>query len=240
MALAADGTIWVADIGDNEHSRPTVALLALRPDGTNALYRLSYPDGPHDAESLLLAPNGTPYIVTKDPLGASGVYRPVSGLVEGGTVALARVGAVTFAVTGTAGGPIGQVGQLTATGGAVSADGRLLALRTYTDAYVWPLSAADVTGALHQAPVRVPLPPSRQGEAIGFAGDNRTLVVAGEGLPVDVTEVPTALPAAAAATAPGGATTPTARSPFTSAAIAAAFATLIVWLGGKFRRRRTP
>ena len=31
-----------------------------------------------------------------------------------------------------------------ATGGAVSPDGRLLALRTYTDAYVWPLQGSDV------------------------------------------------------------------------------------------------
>ena len=84
MALGADGTVWLADTGDNNVIRPTVALLALRPDGTTGVYRLSYPDGPHDAEALLLAPDGTPYLVTKEVLGASKVYRPAAALVDGG------------------------------------------------------------------------------------------------------------------------------------------------------------
>ena len=54
------------------------------PDGTTGVYRLSYPDGPHDAEALLLAPDGTPYLVTKEVLGASKVYRPASALVTAG------------------------------------------------------------------------------------------------------------------------------------------------------------
>ena len=60
MALGADGTVWLADTGDNNVNRPTVALLALRPDGTTSVYRLTYPDGPHDAEALLLAPTARP------------------------------------------------------------------------------------------------------------------------------------------------------------------------------------
>ena len=34
MAVAADGTVWIADTGDNGATRPTVALVAMRPDGT--------------------------------------------------------------------------------------------------------------------------------------------------------------------------------------------------------------
>src|SRR3712207_7350314 len=41
--------------------------------------------------ALLIAPDGTPYVVTKEVLGASSVYRPVAGLVDGGTVALGKV-----------------------------------------------------------------------------------------------------------------------------------------------------
>ena len=127
LALAADGTIWLADVGDNQGDRPTVALLALRADGTTGVYRLAYPDAPHDAEALLLAPDGTPYIVTKEVLGASAVYRPVAALVDGGTVGLTEVARVNLTITGTAGGPVGRAGQLMVTGGAVSGDGRLLA-----------------------------------------------------------------------------------------------------------------
>ena len=243
MALAADGTIWLADIGDNEQARSTVALIALRPDGSSAIFRLTYPDGAHDAESLLLAPDGTPYLVTKELLGASGVYRPAAPLAAGGTAALARVATVTFTLTGTAGGPVGRAGQLMATGGAVSGDGRFLALRTYTDAYVWPLSGSDVVGALRQDPTRVPLPASRQGEAIAFATNNRDLVVSGEQLPVEVTVVPTGIqPPAPAAPSPAAGTgfggLDTGRSPIASGLIAAAVAALVVWLVGKFRRRR--
>jgi hypothetical protein len=244
LAVGADGTVWLADTGDNNANRPTVALLAMRPDGTTSVYRLTYPDGAHDAEALLLAPDGVPYIVTKEILGASRVYRPAADLVDGGTVALAEVAAVNLTLTGTPGGPVGQAGQVLVTGGAVSADGRFVALRTYTDAYVWPLSGSDVPAALAAAPERIPLPESPQGEAISFSADNLNLVVASEGLPSDVTVVPlTAVAIAAAPPASDGAVpsfadlTSSGLSPITSALIAATVATIVVWIGGKLRRR---
>jgi hypothetical protein len=246
LALAGDGTVWIADIGDNGADRATVALIALRPDGTSSVFRLAYPDGPHDAESLLLAPDGTPYLVTKEVLGASGVYRPGAPLVDNGTVGLVKVATVNFGLTGTPGGPVGRAGQLMATGGAVSGDGRLLALRTYTDAYVWPLTGSDVPAALGVKPTRLALPEAPQGEGITFSADNRHLIVGGEGSPSDLTVVPLsgAVEAAAApTTAPSPLTDPvaalqTGRSPITSALIAAVVAAAVVWVGSKFRRRR--
>ena len=243
LALAADGTVWLADIGDNNAARETVALIGLRPDGSSTLTRLTYPDGPHDAEALLLAPDGTPYLVTKEVLGASSVYRPDAALSDGATVPMSRVLGLGFTLTGTPGGPVGRAGQLLVTGGAVSADGQRLALRTYTDAYVWPLSGSDVAGALAGPPVRVALPEAPQGEAIAFAANNRDLLVAGEGVPSVVTVVPAAgdLASAAAETdaevaaGPGGATREV--SPVTAGLIAAGVATVLVWIGGRLRRR---
>ncbi len=248
LALSADGTIWIADTGDNTATRSTVALHALHADGSHALYRLAYPDGPHDSEALLVAPDRTPYLVTKEVLGASKVYRPVSALVPDATVGLEQVAAVDMTLTGTPGGPVGRAGQLLITGGAVSGDGRLIALRTYTDAYVWPLTGSDVPAALSAEPVRVPLPPSPQGEAISFGADDRGLVVASEGLPSDVVIVPTdtALAPVADELAVDGTDVGfgelgdlgVTRSPLTSAIIAAAVATVLVWIGGLVRRRR--
>jgi len=241
LAVGADGTLWLADIGDNRTDRPTVALLALRPDGATAVFRMTYPDGPHDAESLLLAPDGTPYLVTKEVLGASGVYRPAAALTDGGTVALERVATVSFTLTGTEGGPVGRAGQLMATGGAVSRDGTLIALRTYTDAYVWPLVGSDVPGALAQTPVRIPLPRAPQGEAISFSSDDRQIVVAGEGLPGDVTVVPATAqlePVAAAASQAAAAEADPGPPAFTAGLIAAAVATVVVWVGSLLIRRR--
>jgi len=246
LAVGADGAVWLADTGDNNAERATVALLVLRPDGTTSVYRLTYPDRPHDAEALLLAPDGTPYIVTKEVLGASGVYRPAAPLVDGGTVALAKVAEVNLTFTGTPGGPVGQAGQLLVTGGAVAADGTHLALRTYTDAYVWPLAGSDVPAALAAAPVRIPLPDSPQGEAITFSPDNRNLLVASEVLPSNLTVVPLAadlVTPAATETSAGSVPsltdlTRSGLSPITSAIIAAFVATIAVWIGGLLRRRR--
>jgi hypothetical protein len=244
LALAADGTIWLADTGDNRQNRATVAMIGMRPDGSASVTRLTYPDGAHDAEALLLAPDGTPYLVTKEVLGASAVYRPDAPLVDGATVTMAKVAELGFTLTGTPGGPVGRAGQLLVTGGAVSGDGERIALRTYTDAYVWPLEGSDVVAALQGPPVRVPLPESPQGEAISFAANGRDLVVSGEGLPAAVTVVPAddaVAPAAATGSADGApaATQPvTARTgAVTAAAIAAVTATLVVWIWGKLRRR---
>jgi hypothetical protein len=246
MAVGADGAVWLADTGDNAGGRATVALLVLRPDGTTNVYRLTYPDGPHDAEALLLAPDDTPYVVTKEVLGSSGVYRPAAPLADGGTVALAKVAEVNLTFTGTPGGPVGQAGQLLITGGAVAADGTHLALRTYTDAYVWPLAGSDVPAALGAAPVRIPLPDSPQGEAIAFSPDSRNLLVASEGLPSSLTVVPlTADLVTPAATDASSTSVPSLTdltrsglSPVTSAIIAALAATIVVWIGGLLRRRR--
>jgi hypothetical protein len=246
MAVGQDGTAWVADIGDNTGNRATVALHALRPDGSSGLFRLSYPDGAHDAEALLLAPDGTPYLVTKEVLGASSVYRPEAALVEGGTVALAKVAALNLTLTGTPGGPVGRAGQLLVTGGAVARDGRHLALRTYTDAYVWPLVGSDVAGALAGDAIRIPLPESPQGEGVSFTADGQQLVVASEGTPSPLSVVPvpaaagSATPAAPAVAAPGPSLTDlssSGRSPFVTGLLAAAVATVVVWLGGRLRRR---
>jgi hypothetical protein len=244
LAVGADETVWVADTGDNNANRATVALLALRPDGSHSVYRLTYPDGPHDAEALLLAPDGTPYIVTKEILGASSVFRPEAALVDGGTVALVQVAGVGITLTGTPGGPVGQAGQLLVTGGAVSADGRHVALRTYTDAYVWPLTGSDIPAALAGQPERIPLPESPQGEAISFSADSAALVVGSEGLPSDVTVVPLTAVAIAAAPPPVDGAVPSfadltssGLSPISSALIAAAVATVVVWISGKVRRR---
>lgn len=175
LALAADGALWLADTGDNDATRETVALHRLAPDGTTALFRLTYPDGPHDAEALLLDRAGVPHIVTKVISGASAVYRPAGPLAEPGPTPLERVAEVRIELTDTPGGPVGNIGSVLVTGGAVSADGTVVALRTYTDAYLYPAPDGDVVAALAADPVRVPLAGEPQGEAVALAPDGTLL-----------------------------------------------------------------
>ncbi|MGW1062632.1 hypothetical protein [Micromonospora rubida] len=101
LGVGADGTVWVADVGDNDRSRRTIALWRLRPGGKRpVLYRLAYPDGPHDAEALLVAGDGRPVIVAKQG-GGAGLYRPAAALRPGATVPLVRVGQVRLPSTRT-------------------------------------------------------------------------------------------------------------------------------------------
>jgi hypothetical protein len=190
LARAADGTLWLADTGDNSLNRPTVALERLRPDGSATLFRLTYPDGPHDAEALLLMPSGQVYIATKEPLAAN-VYTPVGPLSASEPTALRRVASIGLLPTGTAGGPVGTAGQVVVTGGAVSPDGRSVALRTYTDAYVWSVPSGDVAGALRSGQrTRLALPATAQGEGLAFSSDGRSLLTSTEKLPGPVHVVP--------------------------------------------------
>ncbi|ROP37622.1 hypothetical protein [Saccharothrix texasensis] len=180
LALAPDGTLWLADTGDNGKTRETVALHAVSPDGSARLYRLTYPDGKHDAEALLLDGSGIPHIVTKETIGSALVYRPAAGLSEGAPTPLEQVARVSIKTTDTPGGPLqNSVVTRLVTGGAMSRDGRVAALRTYTDAYLFPVPDGDLAKALESDPVRVPLPGEPQGEAIAFDPDG-TLLSASE------------------------------------------------------------
>ncbi|GHF06020.1 hypothetical protein GCM10017786_44470 [Amycolatopsis deserti] len=204
LARAADGTFWLADTGDNRKQRDTVALLAVTPQGKVTLHRLTYPDGQHDAEALLLDASGTPYLVTKNPLGEAGIYRPAQKLTSPGPTPLERVGSISIKSTDTPGGPVAGFGSVLVTGGAVSADGKVVALRTYTDAYLFAAPDRDVAAALRREPVRVPLPDEQQGEAIAFDPDG-TLVSASEGTgPIRVVRGATALVADTASADEGG------------------------------------
>jgi hypothetical protein len=176
LATTRDGTFWVADTGDNDRRRDTVALLAVPRRGEPRLHRLVYPDGPHDAEALLIGADGVPVIVTKEVTGVAGVYRPTGPLAEPGPTPLMRAGSVGFARSETSGGPIGALGAVTVTGGATSADGAVVALRTYTDAWLYRVPpSGDVVAALQGTPLQVPLPDEPQGEAIAFLADGTLL-----------------------------------------------------------------
>jgi len=175
LAVGPDGSLWVGDIGDNEQRRGTVALIVVPPKGEPVLHRLIYPDGPHDAEALLVDARGVPTVVTKG-VGVAGIYEPEGPLHGSDSTPLVHVGDLALPRSTTVGGPIGGFGSRTVTGGAVSADGRVVALRTYTDAWLFAVPAeGGVVGALRGTPVQVPLPGEPQGEALAFTADGTLL-----------------------------------------------------------------
>ncbi|GAA0585698.1 hypothetical protein GCM10010172_83630 [Paractinoplanes ferrugineus] len=226
LGLAADGTLWVADIGDNGSTRETVGLWRLTAGAKKPqLFRLTYPDGAHNAEALLVTRAGTPIVVTKS-IGAASVYLPVGDLTAGGTTALRAAGSVTVPVTGTS-NPFGLPGRLVITGGAVSPDGQHVVLRTYADAFEYAVTGDDVVGALTKGtPTRIALPDEPQGESISYTVDGTALLTVSEeenGEPAEIRRY--ALPARPAVTPSSPAADPAvdpATAPATQAAPQAA------------------
>ena len=91
--------IYVADIGDNdaERERITVYRIAEPADASGSakvagIFQATYPDGSHDAEALLVTPEGRLLIVTKGDTGPVSLYRFPTELRTGTTLRLERVG----------------------------------------------------------------------------------------------------------------------------------------------------
>ncbi|SCG52297.1 hypothetical protein GA0070609_2642 [Micromonospora echinaurantiaca] len=178
LAVGADGTIWVADIGDNDRSRQTVAVWKLTPGAARpVLYRMAYPDRPHDAEAMLVTGDGRPVIVSK----YSGVlYAASTALRPGATVPLTQVGQVRLPASTTS-NPFSLLGRTAVTGAATAPDGDRVVLRTYADAFEFDVTGGDVIAALTSGTPRVtPLPDEPQGESITYSRDGRSLLTVSE------------------------------------------------------------
>ena len=258
-AVGRDGTIYVADIGDNGGRRSSIGLWRIAPGSTRPhLYRYRYPDHGHDAEALLLAADDSPIFVTKQP-GVSHLFVPTGPPDPSGRpVALRDVGTFTPTVTGTING-LGIAGNLLVTGGANAPDRTSVALRTYSDGYVWDIPDGDVVEAITTASPRiVALPNEPQGESVAFdptgtrlftVSDRESTPVRTPMLQYDVPHAggasPTPVPPAAptAADSSSAVTPPSGRASFPYQLIAVGIAVLAVAavaVRGARRRRRGP
>jgi hypothetical protein len=172
--------LYIADIGDNNGKRSEIIIYRV-PEPAKAggsaqvdgVFRASYPDGAHDAEALLAAPDGTLYIVTKGDTGHVALYRFPQQLRAGTAMRLERVGAPLSK------GEPAQNARIT--DGAISSDGEWVVLRTRA-ALTFYRAAEFLKGDFREAR-SVDLAPlgEPQGEAVAFGPSNNTLYVAGEG-----------------------------------------------------------
>lgn len=185
VAPAGPGEVWVGDIGDNTASRDLVTVTKV-PVGRGELvadeptYDLSYPDGPRDAEALLVHPEtGRVYVVTKGVFGGELLQAPPE-LGVGGPNMMKSLGQVLGIVTD----------------GAFFPDGKHLALRTYSQIAVYGFPSLELLGSFD-------LPQQEQGEGIAVVGP-RELWLSSEGrqAPVLRVRVPARVAAAMASAAP--------------------------------------
>ncbi len=186
VALHQD-RLYVADIGDNANKRRTVAVYAFdrpRASGLTVSYRqwdFRYPDGPHDAETLLVTPDGRLNIVTKAAEGS--IYRAPKTLSATRTNTLVKVGPAPAYVTD----------------GLVLPGGRQLALLTYRQVLV-----VDAKTGIQQA--SAPVTGQKQAESLALSLSGRSLLVGSEGTKPNVLRL--AIPAAPTAAPPPSAADP--------------------------------
>lgn len=153
MAPAGRASVWVGDIGDNLSRRSDVTVLRVPVRAGDHVvaapaYRLTYPDGAHDAESLFVG-GGRLYVVTKAFFGA-GVYVAPRHLSTSGTNRLTRVASAPAIVTDA----------------AMFRDGRHLIMRNYAMAFVFAFPSFRRLGGFA-------LPAQPQGESISVGPGGR-------------------------------------------------------------------
>jgi hypothetical protein len=172
--------LYIADIGDNDAQRSGIAVWRVpepSPDdsatATADRIDLSYPDGAHDAETLLVDPRSRALVVvTKATGGDSRMYAGNAPPSGGGSVKLRDAGALDFGLGGLA------------TGGSITRSGALAAIRTYSGASVWARRAGEpLTTALKRpsCEAKVNLAGEGQGESLALVASGRAFFTVAEG-----------------------------------------------------------
>jgi hypothetical protein len=192
LGLDRNGTLYIADIGDSQASRDQIEIYTIPEpdsvqDSSNVKYHqydFKYPDGAHDAETLLIDPATSQlYIVTKSSKGAGTIYSAPAAPSRQGTNDLTKL----------APAPNGVI-----TDGTFLPDGQRAVLRTSTD--LATVAWGDNPNAIARSAA---LP--GEGDSIALGATDGTVVFGANGSSPGLYEL--AVPAKATT---GGTKTPTA------------------------------
>lgn len=176
--------IYLGDIGDNTASRKYLTIYRLEEpvlnghDSTStlqatALY-LKYPDGPKDAETLMIDPTDQLlYIVSKRKSSVT-VYTTPINYKANDTVMLDKRTRLHF-------GGLPPFKWITA--GDISKDGSQVLLKNYHNVYYWKRTPGEpVWKTMTHKPLKPYYDNEKQGEAIGFTPDGTGYYTTSEGL----------------------------------------------------------
>jgi hypothetical protein len=180
LSIDGDGTLWVADTGDNDRERTDVALYSLPAFGRSdqgtveaTRFPLSYPKGPRDVEALAINPlTDEKFLLTKGLLGGE-VYALPDELVAGEPN---EVTALAPAVPGVI------------TDAAFTVDGRHVVARDYSSAHVLDAGTWESLSSTE-------LPPAEQGETLAMEASGRSYLVGSEGAGSPLIRIPLTAPA---------------------------------------------
>lgn len=188
--------LFIGDVGDNLLIRSQLEVYQIEEpvlDATKApvetTVRLarklcaSYPDGKHNAESLLCHPKtGRLYVITKSDTGHCGVYAFPEKLRSEACMMLEAVAALDIPPVARSGKR--PIDNCMSTGACFSPDGRQLVLSTYSSLYEWTIDPAkSLAETLAEKPLRIVPPLLPQCEAVCFSADGKSLWITSERLP---------------------------------------------------------
>lgn len=173
LAIDDDGTLWIADTGDNLVQRTDAALYALPEPGRGdstveaTRYPVAFDDGSEDAEALLVQPGtGAKFLVSKGFV-AGDVYALPADLSTTRTSVARKVARAPGVVTD----------------GSFLPDGSRALLRTYGD--VREVDASDWSEIR-----RTEVAPLQQSETLAVAADGGSVLIGSEGAASPLVRVP--------------------------------------------------
>jgi len=184
VRLKGRNWLYFGDIGDNGSKRKNITVYRLEePKGNGReltkfdTYTLTYPDGPHNCETLFVDPNsGDIHFVTKTE-GLSSVYK-LKAPSKSGSYNLLKMGQVK-PDTG-----LGKYGQLV-TAGDADPSGKHVVLRTYSGALEYTVKGR-FQDWWKSVPRPVKMPFVAQSEAICYSKNGLELVTTSEGSPCPI------------------------------------------------------
>ncbi len=175
--------LYIGDIGDNDAIRPSIQVYRVPEPRVPATgipakeslhgadrFDYRYPDGPHDAEALVVDPaTGIPCVVTKEELGRTSAYAAFRLPAAGETAVMEKVATLTLRAWITA--------------GDAAPDGSMIILRDYQSAYVYCRPpGSPFLAAFTASPQTIPLVHELQGESLAVGPKGATIYTASEGL----------------------------------------------------------
>jgi hypothetical protein len=177
--------VYIGDIGDNKAERQYITIYRMEEQkawiGKDSIVKANavpvhfkYPDGPRDAESLMIDPiEKLIYIVSKRTDSVT-VYTSPLNFKANDTLTLTKCCKLYF----TGFRPFKWI-----TAGDISKDGQQVLLKDYVKVYYWKRNHNEpIWKTMQRKPAELPYQQEKQGEAIGFTPDGKGYYTTSEGV----------------------------------------------------------
>jgi hypothetical protein len=176
--------VYIGDIGDNYNKRENITIYRIEEQASwlkdslvnakSTALILKYPDGPRDAETLMLDPvEKLLYIVSKRK-DSVGIYTTPLNFKNNDTLTMTlrcKIHTDGFP-------PFKWI-----TAGDISKDGKQVLLKSYADVYYWKRENNESAWqAMKAKPQKLFYKQEKQGEAIGFSADGKGFYTTSEGV----------------------------------------------------------